>query len=443
VRNLMPEWYKLDGDTLRQIFTEGTIVLDANILLQLYRLGEEQRREILAVLSLDSVRPRVWVPHQAAVEFQRNRLTKAREQEAAFREVADAFSKAKNQLTSTVQKSIKDKSASRAITEKIEVLLNEGAALVETLRDTHVISYESIIAHDPIREALDELLTGAIATGPAPSSKELQERTAEAIKTRFPKKIPPGYCDAEGPDKKENPEGDYLIWAEVKARATANPGHVLLVTNDMKEDWYLIDDKKDKKKVIGPRPELRREFSECFSDGGYQYHQESLEGFLRQARTYLSADIHEATLDTVRSLNEQKMKQNSLLSKLRHPALSNAYDAAFARYHPGSATYQHVRRALDMVEGAAEFDEVSAEAALKILQLLSDVDVRRDEDTFDRTFREGSKAAKRRKMREGMSVGELRRFDEMQIRQLDEMRYLAARRLEEDQRLEEERRLGE
>ncbi|WP_459678032.1 PIN-like domain-containing protein [Rhodococcus sp. no. 34] len=439
----MPEWYKLDDDTLRQVFVDGVIVLDANILLQLYRLGEGQRSEVLNFLSQETVKSRVWVPHQVAHEFQRNRLTKAREQISSFREVAETVTSAKKKLADTVRQSIKDKSVSKELTDKFDSLFDEGSRLVESLRLTHVIDYDVIVANDPIREAIDELLSGAIDSGPAPSVEELKERTTEAIKNRFPKKIPPGYCDAMGPDKKDDPEGDYLIWAEIKARVEKNPSHVLLVTNDMKEDWYLIDDKKGKNRIIGPRPELRREFSECVKTDDYQYHQESLEGFLRLARTYLSADIDETTLDTVRSLNEQNVKKYALLSKLRHPSLSSLYETAFERYPTGSSAYQHVRRALDMVEGIGEFDEVSAEAALKILQLLSEGDLRRDEDTFNRAFREGSRAAKSRKMREIMAATEMSRFDELRMRELDEVRYLAAKRLEEDQRLEDERRLAE
>lgn len=120
MQNLMPEWYNLDDATLREIFTNGTIVLDANILLQLYKLGEEQRSEIMAVLSKESVRRRVWVPYQAALEFQRNRLAKAREQVKAFRDVETAFNDAKNSVVNTVQNSIKDKSVSKAIVNKVE-----------------------------------------------------------------------------------------------------------------------------------------------------------------------------------------------------------------------------------------------------------------------------------------------------------------------------------
>lgn len=401
MRALMPEWYKLDDDTLRQIFVEGIIVLDANILLQLYRLGEEQRTEVLNFLSQEAVRPRVWVPYQVALEFQRNRLTKAREQISSFREIAKKVGEIKNQLASTVQQHVKDKTVSKQITEKFDSLFDEGSNLVESLRATHVTDYDLILKKDPIRDSIDEFLTGAMGVGPKPSVSEIQERTTEAVKNRFPKKIPPGYCDAIGSDRKENPEGDYLIWSEIQAKVTATPSHVLLVTNDMKEDWYLIDDKKGKNRIIGPRPELRSEFSQWVRSPDFQYHQESLDGFLRLAQTFLSANIEESTLETVRSLNDEKMQEYGLLSKLRHPSLRAAYDAVLESSSMDSDAYLCVKEALEMAEGRRDFDKAVAEAALEILQSKHDSSVEQIVDEYTRALK-GTRAEiqkRRRRLR--------------------------------------------
>ncbi|MDT5078219.1 MAG: hypothetical protein QOJ80_2856 [Mycobacterium sp.] len=38
--SILPEWYRHDDEALATIVTTGTIALDANVMLELYRVGE-------------------------------------------------------------------------------------------------------------------------------------------------------------------------------------------------------------------------------------------------------------------------------------------------------------------------------------------------------------------------------------------------------------------
>ncbi|NEB93188.1 DUF4935 domain-containing protein [Streptomyces bauhiniae] len=51
--------------------TSGLVVLDTNVLLNLYRSNESTRRDTLAALA--RLRERLWIPHQVLAEFWRNR----------------------------------------------------------------------------------------------------------------------------------------------------------------------------------------------------------------------------------------------------------------------------------------------------------------------------------------------------------------------------------
>lgn len=82
-------------------------------------------------------------------------------------------------------------------------------------------------------------------------NEELEKIKKEA-KRRNENKIPPGYCDK---DKEEN-YGDYYIFYEIINRAKEEKKNVIFITDDEKEDWYLIRNGKKK----GGRPELLREF---------------------------------------------------------------------------------------------------------------------------------------------------------------------------------------
>lgn len=59
-------------DELAEALRSATVVVDANVLLSLYRYNEATRDDLLDVLR--RIGDRLWVPHQALREFWRNRL---------------------------------------------------------------------------------------------------------------------------------------------------------------------------------------------------------------------------------------------------------------------------------------------------------------------------------------------------------------------------------
>ena len=66
-------YYAPSDEEYRRLWKEGQIVLDANVLLDFYRLPTSARDELLTVLEL--LKERLWIPYQVALEFQRRRLT--------------------------------------------------------------------------------------------------------------------------------------------------------------------------------------------------------------------------------------------------------------------------------------------------------------------------------------------------------------------------------
>ncbi|MBF9522605.1 hypothetical protein HA136_16815 [Mycobacteroides chelonae] len=69
MREAFNEWYYPGDDEIAHIVRVGTIALDANVLLDLYRVGSGRRQEILT--ALEKIGDRLFVPHQAAYEYQR------------------------------------------------------------------------------------------------------------------------------------------------------------------------------------------------------------------------------------------------------------------------------------------------------------------------------------------------------------------------------------
>lgn len=79
-------------------------------------------------------------------------------------------------------------------------------------------------------------------------------------------------------DKSENPYGDAIIWLEMLRSAHS---HLIFVTKDRKEDWWLNICGKQ-----SPRPELIREMLEC----GKVFHMYTLDAFIKRAFSSLPTE---------------------------------------------------------------------------------------------------------------------------------------------------------
>jgi len=67
------EYLQPTEDEYRELLTAGLVVLDTNVLLNLYRYNVKVQDELVDVLK--ALGDRVWIPHQVLVEFWRNHET--------------------------------------------------------------------------------------------------------------------------------------------------------------------------------------------------------------------------------------------------------------------------------------------------------------------------------------------------------------------------------
>ena len=84
MRDLFPGFYVPTAAQFARLWEECLLVLDSSVLLNLYRFPTSASRELLAVLQ--TFENRLWIPHQVALEFQRNRLGVRAEQLKKFGE---------------------------------------------------------------------------------------------------------------------------------------------------------------------------------------------------------------------------------------------------------------------------------------------------------------------------------------------------------------------
>lgn len=308
LRSAFAEWYGPREEEIEEFLAEATIALDANVLLALYRVGGPQRSDLMRVLR--KVSDRLLVPYQSALEYQRNRLTVAWSQQKIydtieklgtekFTEAIETTEALLRDLRKQAIESLRDKEISSVIASgfdttiaRIQAVANERREQMHgefaKLRETHAIDFATIRVNDPIRAELDTIITDdRIGTKP---NAETEASRREQASERGRSAIPPGYIDFQ----KSGGVGDCLIWFELLEYAKSRQRPILFITDDRKEDWY----ERLHGETVGPRVELRAEMLEIASQ---QYHQTTVDQFLRLAKKYLQVDVSDETINQYRS----------------------------------------------------------------------------------------------------------------------------------------------
>jgi rRNA-processing protein FCF1 len=201
----------------RNLLTQGLVVLDTNVLLDLYRMNLRVRTDMLTIL--DSLQERIWVPRQVIEEFWRNQ-----QQDGLLNHHQDRASAAKTALTKA------EDSIRQAISRWAkEVHLGDDAPVRAGL-DEHATALGKTLAHlaaligdqaesdtvpgspdtnkDPVIRNLTRLLDGRVG---APMTTSEREQAITEAASRASEQQPPGYRDFEKGKEKEAAAGDYLV----------------------------------------------------------------------------------------------------------------------------------------------------------------------------------------------------------------------------------------
>lgn len=233
---------------------DDLVVLDTNVLLDLYSIPESARN--LALDALEFLQDRLFIPHQVLREFWRNRHSAIAEAPVQ----AQPLDGLRDELLAIVNSLRPDRERTSDLDEirvQIDKTLADLEAQIDDARGEPLNVKRILLDNslDPVLERLNSILDGRIG----PSFGDEEESMVQAGLKRFEAKVPPGYMD--GNDKKDQiPEhgtGDYLLWEQTLrfVKELPTPRAFVLVTNDLKEDWRTVL-AKPKKQVLGVRPEL-------------------------------------------------------------------------------------------------------------------------------------------------------------------------------------------
>lgn len=293
MREKFREFYFDKSD--EEIWKESIIVLDTNVLLNLYRYTKETSDQILKLLN--EYKENLWMPHQVGLEYHYNRKSVILEQRGSNDKVCDAFEKIPEKVKEFLNSDL-SRYKKRHIND-VEFLVKEIKNVIEgKVENLKNISQEDdLLKEDLIRSKINELYKNRV--GDPYTKKELEAIMVDAD-DRFSKSIPPGYKDLK--DKKgirfyngvqiQNKYGDYILWKQVLDYAKKNESSVIFLTDEKKEDWWY----EAKGRTIGPRIELLNEFSFHSKKSFYMF---SSLGFIE-----VKGGLDQSAVSEVKEVNE-------------------------------------------------------------------------------------------------------------------------------------------
>lgn len=287
MKNAFAGYYRPTDVEFQQLWQECDFVLDANVLLNLYRYSPNTTNGLLDIL--ESLADRLWVSHQAAKEYHANRLGVIHEQAQTY----DTVIKAVKEAQETVRQSLEGTRGHPFAAPDVQSRLMEEFTQIVALLDNCKSEHPDLLEEDRVLGRLTVLLEGKVG---APPHEQLERRVQEEGPGRYSRKTPPGYEDSAKRDS--DPYGDLLIWLQIIEHASATGRPVVLITDDTKEDWWW----KKAGRTVGPRPELVEEFIRCAGRRFYMY---TTLRFLMMAPKYLKINKNQGAIDEVREYQEQ------------------------------------------------------------------------------------------------------------------------------------------
>lgn len=302
MRDLFPGYYRPTEEEFKELWENCIFILDTNVLLNLYRYDKTTRDEFFKVL--EAVKDRLWIPHQVALEFQENRIGVIKGQNQKLNVL-------KNDLEA-IQEALRQKLMQYPSIPH-QQLLDETSSKFQTfLKELEPIEQQQLKVEDNdyIRERIGQLFNEKI--GDSPSKAELDAIYKDGTE-RYEIKYPPGFKDNTA-EKKKNPHlykslifkseyGDLILWKEILKQVKEKSwNHIIFITDDDKEDWWLIEHGK----TVSPRPEL---IEEALTAGAKNFYMYSSERFLFFARNYLQVDVEDNSIQQV----EETVELNKIL----------------------------------------------------------------------------------------------------------------------------------
>ncbi|MCU0440420.1 MAG: PIN-like domain-containing protein [Raineya sp.] len=319
--------YKMNDEKEKTLFKNALIFFDTSSLLDFYFFSETARNEIFQKL-FDSLAEegRLWIAAQTEYEFLKNR-------ETVFQKPIDSYD-------SLMKKDNNHKDSGhleeidKIITSILEKINKDLTGQIKTFREKtskndkhpyledvdfndfdnetnlfkeYVLKYQStykkfrttveenvekqksflksIYSKDTLLEAFEKYFKTTKGFSYLETLKLIEEGNL-----RYKNQIPPGYLD-EKEKLGFQKFGDLILWKQIITKSKEDKKDILLVINDVKEDWWY------EKKT--PRHELIKELSD---ETGCNFWMYKIDDFLFKSKQLIDNTIEESTISEAQDI---------------------------------------------------------------------------------------------------------------------------------------------
>jgi len=239
------------------------------------------------------------MPHQAALEYQENRLNTIVKQLEVYDEIEKLVEENKKKLKNKLD-SLSNRHPYIKPTYLLKVMQKACDNIEKKLKKLKE-KYPDLSKYDNLRDVLDNLLKGKIGK---PYSQKKLYSIYDLGEKRYEQKIPPGYEDNHKEGAKRY--GDVVLWFQIIDKAKKENRSIILVTDDRKGDWWW----RLKNKTISPRPEL---VNEIFSEAGASFYLYQTDPFMKNAQKFLKQQVKKKAIDEIREVREQDEEHDRMM----------------------------------------------------------------------------------------------------------------------------------
>lgn len=282
-------------DEITEIWEKGTLTVDTNVLLDLYRYHEVTKNSLLKSLSAFE---KIWLSRQATEEFFRNRSKVIISSENIFTEAENIVKKIQSEFQTPLNQLKANRIIPSTITEnlstKISSIIEEAQSEISKAKNNH----PSYLTTDPILSEILNLFNKKIG-----NLEDVTEELKKEGERRKSNKLPPGYLDKDKKDDK--PYGDYFLWNQILQYSKENETSIIFVTSERGEDWWEIVSGK----TIDLRAELLREFYEF--TGGQRILAYQTDRFLKYATERQGEKVDSSVVEEIRAVGTQRAEKEN------------------------------------------------------------------------------------------------------------------------------------
>ena len=262
----------MDKNNVGEILDDLLIIPDTNILLYLYKCSFNSNQNIVELL--EKVKEKVIIPNRVYKEF----LAHKDKEQAKIDRKYDTFTKELKKQINELKTKIKGSiSESRKYEFPNCNELETGIGVFLDKAEEAITTYQnSLLAEKQNKsiqiENVDQLIQYWINENKINTEQSII-RLMEIVRegeVRYRYKMPPGYMDEEEKDKDQKNDfesrirkyGDLFIWKEVLSIAKSEQiaKYLLFLTNDIKEDWWVLKNEQSNREAVRMRDELKKEY---------------------------------------------------------------------------------------------------------------------------------------------------------------------------------------